>query len=101
VAGPPHPDVALGAREARLLERLLQGRDLGQQRGVEGQVCVGGVRGDADVRVAGVEVDGLGADKDRGLAVVADRLQRVEEHPPRDHIELIHATAPIARPSSP
>jgi hypothetical protein len=94
--GLPDADGAAGRVEASAFQRLFQRRDLREQVRVECQVGVGGVLGDADVSVTGVQVDRLRADQNRGVAVLAKGVERIEENPARDHVELIHATPPRA-----
>lgn len=92
----PDADGAVGSEEPRPLERLLERRDLCQQVRVEGQVGVRRVLGDAEVRITRVQVDRLRANENRGVAVLAEGFERIEEDPARDHVELIHATPPRA-----
>ncbi len=56
--------------------------DLGRLRevlGVDGEVAVGGQQRDVEVVLAGVVVDGLGADEDQVVEVSCERGQRVEQ----------------------
>lgn len=39
------------------------------------------------------------ANEHDGVEVLAECLERIEEHPPRDDVQLIHAMSPRARSS--
>jgi hypothetical protein len=46
------------------------------------------------------QVDRLRTDQHDGISVRTERIEGIEQNPPGDHIELIHATPPRARSSS-
>lgn len=93
----PEPD-------SRLLEiqdesarphRLLQFWRVVQLGGIERDVTVARVRRDRQVTLAGVEVDRLRADEHQRVALVAERVKRVEQHAARLDVDRIrHARHP-------
>lgn len=70
-------------------EEVADQRPLAELGWGHGQVGIRRVLGDRHVGVAGVEVDGLRADEDDRLAMLGERLGRVEQRGPSPNVERV------------
>lgn len=86
--------VNLGEAEPGRLHRRLELGLRAQTSRVGSEVCVGRVRSDGKVTVAGVQVDGLRASDDYRVDMAAQRGQRVEQHSAGRHVAGIEVTHP-------
>lgn len=62
-----------------------------EERRVEGNVAVDGVRSDGDAGVARVEVHGLRSCDDDRARVRCERRERIEQHSPSRHVAGVNA----------
>lgn len=74
-------------------------RFVAELSGIDRQVSVGGVRRDADLRVAGAEVDRLRPGDDDGPPVCCEGVEGVEEDAPRGHVPRIDRHRHFGSPS--
>ena len=93
------PVLALQAKSRSEHRRFELGR-LAKQPRIEGQVAVGGVGSNRDLRATGPQVDSLCAGEDHGVTVGRERCQCVEQYPPSGDvagIEVSRQASPLAR----
>ena len=64
-------------------------RSLSEEKRVQHEITVRGVRGDGQVGGASVEVDGLSTGQDDGVAVGCEHGQRVKWDPPRSYVSRV------------
>jgi len=81
-------------QEAATYQALLNWRRLGKDLWIDGEVSVGGVGSDTQVRFTDTQIDGLSTHEDDGIRVGPESVKRVEQHSTREHVELIHARPP-------
>ena len=99
--GHPRPD-ALTAMETRCGHRGQNVRDGEDETGIQGEVSVARELGDRQLDAAGIELDRMGADEDRRVALSAESHERGEQNAAGCHIQRIrHARLTHGRASSP